>query len=224
MPHKKYLLCAILVLAALPSILAIDCRAQDRLDHSCTVDAAGSFVLPKGDDGRNFDAVGWGVRAGGGFAVWRSTSHRGLGVYIAANFMYERSKATGEALAQAKTTNSKQLANATSAHGAFTAVTIDPTVRYAFTRRFGVYASGGFGWLRRGIGFNSANPGTLLNPNGASLDRQASNSGVFDFGAGVNFRPRKSHGFAIFAECRVYRGVAINSTSALVPISAGIRW
>jgi hypothetical protein len=213
---------ALVVVAALLSLFGTECRAQEqRQDHSCTADAAGAFAFPKGDDGHNFN-TGWGLQAGGGFAVWRSQRPTGFRVYITANFMYEKFAATAAALRVAKM-NNPALANATSAHGGFPAVTLDPTVRYALKRQFDVYGSGGFGWLRRGIGFNGVNPQTLIGSNGPSLDRLASNSGVFDLGGGINFRFIRS-GLMLFAEVRVYRGVAINSASTLVPISAGIRW
>jgi hypothetical protein len=149
---------------------------------------------------------------------------RGFSYYLTANFMYEKFRATAAALALAKASNPIQLAKATSAHAGFSAVTIDPSVRYAVNRRFSIYGVGGFGWFRRGVGFNGANPATLIQSNGIALDRLASNSGAFDLGGGANFGITKNGGLMLFAEVRVYRGLAINSGSTLVPISAGIRW
>jgi hypothetical protein len=138
--------------------------------------------------------------------------------------MYEQSNATAAALGVAKMANPTQLANATSAHGDFSAVTFDPTVRYALNRRLSLYGVGGFGWFRRGISFNGANPATLIQSHGAALDRLSSNSGVFDFGGGANVGVWKDRRVMLFAELRWYHGTAINSGTSLVPVSAGIRW
>jgi hypothetical protein len=232
MAYQKLSSCALVAVAALLLFFGIDGSAQESSDnqqpphdHSCTVDAAGAFALPKGKDEQNFDKLGWGLQAGGGFAVTRSDEpDRGNSWYITGNFMYEKFKANAAALLAAEKANHTQLANATAAHGGFTTVTLDPTFRHAFSRRFGFYGSGGFGWLRRGIGFNGANPATLLLSGSISLDRLASNSGVFDLGGGTNFGPRKIGGFMLFAEARVYRGLAINNASTLVPLSLGLRW
>ena len=144
--------------------------------------------------------------------------------FITANFMYEKFSATAAALLTAQKLNPTQLANATSAHGNFSAVTLDPTVRHPFNRRFSLYALGGFGWFRRGVGFNGANPATLIQSNGATLDRLAASSGVFDIGGGANIGLSKNGGIMLFAEARIYRGLAINSGTTLVPLSFGVRW
>lgn len=225
MVHEEPCRYVVVAVAALLLVLGCDCGAQERAqDHSCTVHAAGALALPEGKDGNNFEK-GWGFQAGGGFAISRPAEpDRGNSWYITGNFMYQKFRATSAALAEAKAANPTQLANATSAHGGFSAVTLDPTIRHAFGRRYDVYGVGGVGWLRRGVGFNGANPGTLLHSNGFTLDRLASNSGVFDLGGGVNFSPNALGGFMLFAEARVYRGLAINSGSTLVPLSLGIRW
>lgn len=225
MAYRNTFRWAVVAVPALLLFLAVDCDAQEpEQDHSCTIDAAGAFAIPAGQDGRNFDD-GWGFQAGGGFAVSRQAEpDRGNRYYITANFMYEKFRATAATLEAAKNSNPMQLANAVSAHGAFSTVTLDPTVRYAFNRRFSVYGLGGFGWLRRGVGFNGANPATLLQSNGVSLDRLASNSGVFDFGGGVNFGLSKNGGLMLLAEARMYRGLAVNGGTTLVPLSLGIRW
>jgi hypothetical protein len=216
--------CAVAALVGLLLLTAIEVHAEDqRQDHSCTVDAAFSFAFPKGEDGHNFEN-GWGLQAGGGFAVSRLRERRGPSYYITGNYMYEHLKATTAALAAAKTSNPMQLANATAAHGAFSAVTFDPTVRYALNRRLSLYGVGGFGWFRRGISFNGANAGTLIQSHGLALDRLSSNSGAFDFGGGANFGTRKNGGVILFAEARWYHGTAINSGTSLLPVSFGIRW
>jgi hypothetical protein len=220
-------------------LVAIGCLGQESsqkppeervLNHSCTVDAAatvGTFLLQLGEDRKNFDDAGWGVQAGGGFEVARSSEpYHGNSWYATANFMYQKFKVNGKALGMASAENNPQLQNVTSAHGGFPAVTIDPTFRHFFSRTWGFYAGGGFGWLGRDISFNGANikMSTLLFPNNATLQRLSSNSGVLDIGGGVNISPRKLGGFMVFAEARAYHGLAINSGDTLLPISVGVRW
>jgi len=224
MAHEKRSRYAVAAFTALLFLIAIDCHAQEgHQGHSCTVDAAGSVVFPKGEDGHNF-GNGWGLQAGGGFAVTRVPKSHGASLFITANYMHEQLIATAAALAAAKTANPSQLANATSAHGVFSAVSLDPTVRFALDTRLSFYGSGGFGWFRRSVGFQGANPATLLESSGVSLDRLASNSGAFDLGGGANFGLTKGGGLMLFAEMRVYHGTAINKGTTLVPLSFGIRW
>lgn len=225
MPRGNLAQSVLAVAVALLQLTATHCAAQEaRQDHTCTVDAAGILAIPEGSDGQNFDRAGWGFQAGGGFAV---TPPPRLGSgwqwYVTSNYLYDRFKANAHALALAVAAN-PQLQNATAAHGDFSSVTLDVNPRLEFRGRYSVYAIGGFGWLRRGVNFNGANPGTLLQSSGPSLDRLSSNSGVFDLGVGINTKPRIFHGLMLFGEVRVYRGLAVNNGSTLVPISLGVRW
>ncbi len=205
-------------------LLAIQSYAQTPPeDHSCTVDVAGAFASPFGKDGHNF-TTGWGFQAGGGFAVTRHAEPaHGAILYVTVNYMYNRLDASTSGLAQTIAAD-KQLASATSAHGSFSAVTLDPTVRFPVNLRTSLYLSGGFGWFRRGIGFNGANPASLTQSSGFTLDRLATNSGVFDLGGGVNFGLTRRGGLMLYAEARVYRGLTVNAGTTLLPISIGIRW
>ncbi|MGD0581005.1 MAG: hypothetical protein ABSC08_19030, partial [Bryobacteraceae bacterium] len=156
-------------------LLALGCAAQDPpQDHSCTAYAAVEYTTPHGRDGSNF-THGGGFQAGGGFAVTRPAEPgKGVELYITVGFMYNRLAATGPALAQAIASDTThQLASATSAHGSFEATTLDPTVNYHISRRFGVYGFGGFGWFRRGVEFSGAHPSTLIQSGGLTLDRLA---------------------------------------------------
>jgi hypothetical protein len=197
------------------------CSAQELLqDHSCTVDAAAIFSTPEGQDRQNFNHGGWGFQGGGGFAVTRRAEQRW---YVTGNYLYNKFRVRGSALAEAMSKDSA-LTGASSAHGSFSAVTLDPTFRVVPNPRYSLYWTGGFGWLRRGIGFNGVSMLPPLLPSGSALYRVASNSGVFDFGMGANFVPRSFHGIMLFTEGRVYHATAINSGSTLVPISVGVRW
>jgi hypothetical protein len=218
--------CRLLIATAL-LLLATNCRAQGPIqDHSCTVDAAGVFTTPRGVDGKNFDKGGWGIQAGGGFAVTtQADPYHGWRWFVTSSFMFQKFKARAAALNQAKTANPTELANATAAHGDFSAVTVDINPRFTFRRRYSVYGVGGFGWLHRGVGFNGANPATLLQSNGVSLDRVSSNSGAFDVGGGLNFGLSENGGVMLFSEMRIYRGLAVNGGDTLLPISVlGVRW
>jgi hypothetical protein len=213
------------IASALLLFLAGNSQAQDQpQDHSCTLNVAGAFVSPFGKDGNNF-ATGWGFQAGGGFAVSRAVEPgHGVDFFITANFMYDRLNATSTALTQAKAADITQLGSATAAHGSFSSLTLDPTVRYPVNLRTSLYLSGGFGWFRRGVGFSGANPATLTQSSGITLDRLAANSGVFDVGGGVNFGLTRKGGVMLYAEARVYRGLAVNSGTTLLPVSVGVRW
>jgi hypothetical protein len=204
----------------------IRCAAQAPAeDHSCTLNAAGGFAAPFGKDGSNFNTGGIGFQAGGGFAVTPSVKPlKGVVLFLTANYAYDRLQATAAALLEAQKAGPTQLTGATSAHGSFSAVTFDPTLRYPLTRRTSLYLSGGFGWFRREVSFNGANPGALLAPGSVSLDRAATNSGAIDAGGGVNFGLTPRGGVMFYAEARIYRGLAVNSGTTLVPLSFGVRW
>ena len=227
MTKREILRCSVLWVTLL-MLMAFNCQAQDAPvdeppDHSCTVNAGGGAVWSFGKDGDQFNR-GWTINAGGGFAVSDAPKDgKGLRGFITANYMYARLNATSEALATIRQAE-LPLKFATSAHGSFSAVTLDPMVRYSFSRKFGVYASGGFGWLHRGVGFDGVDSPTLVQPTASTLERVSSSSGVFDVGGGVNYSPGRLHGAFVYAELRVYQGAAINSTSTLLPLSAGIRW
>jgi hypothetical protein len=220
-------LCCAIVLSAALSMTSPQCAAQSPPeppeDHSCTVHAAGAFTRAFGKDGKNFN-TGWGFQAGGGFAVSRPPEHgRGTSVFITANFMFDQLGATTSALEQAKSSNAA-LATATSARGKFYATTLDPTFRFSRNRRTSLYLLGGFGWFGRAVDFSGADAGTLTQSAGTPLGKSALNSGVFDAGAGVNVSLTKRGGPMLYAELRVYHGVAANGATSLLPFSLGIRW
>jgi hypothetical protein len=226
MVHAKFFGCAVVAVAALLLLPGVDCRAQQPpQDHSCTVDAAGIFATPAGQDRDNFNHGGWGFQAGGGFAVTRQLEPtHGHSWYLTGNYLYDKFRARRAALGMAIADEPAQLTGAKSAHGNFSAVTLDPAIRFTRPQHYGFYFTGGFGWLRRGIDFNGKTPVPMLLLSSSSLDRVASNSGVFDFAGGLDLAPGILHGFRLFIEGRVYHGMAINSGSTLVPFSVGVRW
>jgi hypothetical protein len=225
MTYQRFLRPALLALTPFLLLPVGTGSAQEVVhDHSCTVGAAGVFVTPEGEDRQNFNHGGWGFQAGGGFAVTRQAEPgHGHTWYLTSNYLYDKFRVRKAALSSAIAKES-QLASATSAHGSFSAVTLDPTFRWTVNPRSNLYWSGGFGWLHRGIGFNGVSTVPPLLPNSSSLGSVASNSGVFDLGMGINYAPRSFRGVMLFTEGRVYHGTAINSGSTLVPVSVGVRW
>jgi len=206
-------------------LLAVDCQAQGPPeDHSCTVDFAVEYTQPYGKDGNNFNSGG-GFQTGGGFEVWHpaEAGHR-ASLYLTANFLYTRLAATAGALAAAKSSDIMEVATATSARGSFYATTFDPTFRYALNRRTNLYLVGGFGWFRRGVEFKADGSATLTESGAGTFGKADANSGVFDFGGGANFGLTRKGGPMLYAEARVYRGLAINNATTLLPLSVGVRW
>jgi hypothetical protein len=205
-------------------LLALHCAAQEpALDHSCTINAAWEYSVPFGQDGNNFKKGPAGFQAGGGFEVkWSSEPHPRLALYLTANFMYDRLTATGSAVKMSNVTG------ASSAHGSFSAVTFDPTVRYQFFKgnivKSSVYFSGGYGWFRRGVAIDGPGTETLNQSSTSTLEKLTANSGALDAGVGVNFGITKRGALMVYAEARAYRGLAINSGTTLVPVSVGVRW
>jgi hypothetical protein len=197
---------------------------QSDHDRSCTVDAAAIFTTPEGNDRSNFNHGGWGFQAGLGVGpkTQKDPSH-GYTWYIAGNYLYDKFRVRKSAL-EAVIAKDPQFAGATSGHGNFSSVTLDPTFRWSLNRHSSLYWSGGFGWLRRGVGLNGASGVPLLLPGSSSLGGASSNSGVFDFGMGINYAPRSFRGLMLFTEGRVYHGTAINTGATLVPVSVGVRW
>jgi len=225
MAYRRFVYPVLFALTASLLPKTINCFAQETVhDHSCTVDAAGIFSTPAGEDRQNFNHGGWGFQAGGGFAITRQAEpNHGHAWYITANYLYSKFRVRKSPLV-ATIEKEPELKDATSAHGDFSAITLDPTFRWTLNRQSSLYWSGGFGWLHRGIGFNGLSMVPRLLPSSSSLGGDSSNSGVFDFGIGVNYSPKSFHGVMLFTEGRVYHGTAINSGSTLVPISVGVRW
>ena len=226
MPQPIFSCRMYMAIAGVLLMATLNGRAQEeRQQHTCTFNVAGEFAFPEGQDGKNFHN-GWGIQAGGGFALRRlAEPGRGNDYFVTANFMYDKFKATDTALNAALKANPTQLSGATSAHGNFSAVTLDPTVRRSLNRQFSLYGLGGFGWFRRGVSFNNtSSPPNLLLASSLVVGRLAADSGVFDIGGGANFGFRKNGGLMLFAEFRVYRGLAINGASTLIPLSLGARW
>lgn len=115
-------------------------------------------------------------------------------------------------------------------------VTADPTVRLPIGRGFRAYVLAGGGYLRRTVEFTQPtlvrtfvfDPwwgylGPALVPVDVVLGKVVSNSGAFDAGGGVDI-PLPRTNIKTFVEARYLKGFTSNSSTTIVPITAGIRW
>jgi hypothetical protein len=149
---------------------------------------------------------GWDLVGGGGFAVTPWLHHRDWRLYLTANYIFEHAGVNQSSVSKAR----------------FYAATFDPTFRFYSKSRVSGYFLGGAGWLRRSIDY-AGQPVPLAAGTPAILAPGA-NSGAADVGAGINVRVAGPNSPMAFVEARYVRGLAINHTTTLVPISVGIRW
>jgi len=197
-------------------------------DHSCTLSGGFLATLPKAGDSQNFVTYGWGFKAGGGFAVTPTPLYGHVPQwFLTGDYFFTKIDATAAALSNAN----PRVTGATTAHASYSAFTLDITPRVPLYERSrspltrpNLYGVLGFGWLRRGIEFNGPNSNSLINPGNPALARTASDSGVFDAAFGVTLAPARMHGLGVFVEGRMYHGLAINNSTLLVPLAAGVRW
>jgi len=192
----------------------------------CTLYAGGGWTGAEGKDGGSFKS-GWNFAAGAGLDVTRRPSpQRKWSLFIDVNFLFDRMNVSQTALQQAVALNPTNvgLLQASSAQGTFLNTSLDPTLLFPVGEKVDIYVFGGFGWFRRTLSFSGGSAeGALLQPGSPTVFGSGGNSGAVDGGAGIDHRPRKS-GLAIYAEIKVVHGLAVNQSTTLVPISAGIRW
>lgn len=111
------------------------------------------------------------------------------------------------------------------------ALTADPTVRLPLPRGLALYALAGGGYVARDlhfekpilIGFSTKHMPFMLMPGYASNGSIINNSGGFDVGSGLNmpspWKPAK-----LFVEVRFVKGFTRNLSTAVIPLTVGIRW
>jgi hypothetical protein len=206
--------------------------------HSKTVAIAGGTAYVAGTDGKS---LVWGpfLRAGAGFSVWHTPSpefengklrpaRRRTSLFIVGNFMFDRSGIKASAIQQAILMNPQNTAllGATSGKAKFYSATLDLMLRRQLSGSVGAYWLAGFGWLQRSLAFNGVSlQGGLIQPTYPAVFGPSGNSGVFDAAGGVDWKVcGKGEGLRAFVEVRLLRGLAINSGTTLVPLSAGLRW
>jgi len=202
--------------------------------HPVTIYGGGGAGVLTGTEANSFHNP-WGFQFGGGKAITSRPKQeydqnsnpvqvRRWNIYLTINFNYQRSSIDSLALQQAILLNPQNTAllSAKSGKVKFYSTTLDPSYRFQITPRLGWYASGGFGWLRRTLEFDGI--GNLLQPATPSLFAPHGNSGVVDGGTGLDIGVSQGRGLKAYFEFRVLHGLAANSESTLIPLSAGLRW
>jgi hypothetical protein len=204
------------------AILAVPkAAAQEEPNSRPITIGVGGMVAPSVDSGLKW---GWDLMGGGGIAVTRWSHHRDWRLYLNGNFLFEHLGVKSQDLSSTASSNSG-LQGAIGAKARFYSLTFDPTLRFGGRHRFSGYVLGGVGWLRRSIDFTgSTSEGVLLQPTAPSILSPGSSSTAVDVGAGTNVRLGGPESVMWFAEVRYVRGLGINSTSTLVPVSVGVRW
>lgn len=217
------------MLLALPCVaLAQDDTSQSDVNRcGCTVNAGGGWVPRLGIDDQGLHG-GWNFQGGFGLQMPPLTGHR-WSWFIDATFSYEQAGVTESALKSATILNPTNvgLVEATSGQAKFYSTTFDPTFRLPVrSRRVQVYLFGGIGWFKRSLEFTEpSGQGSLLQPGNATVFGKGGDSAAYDGGGGVNIRlSRGRASWMFYMEARALHGLAINTTTWLVPISAGLRW
>jgi len=210
--------------------------------HPYTLEAAAGTALISGADanaeinGQSTRTLTEGLfwRLGGGFAVIgprvgdQYTSRRSWSLFINGSFMYDRSGMTTQAVREAVVSNPQNVAllAATSGKARFYSAMLEPTLRLPASGPVRGYVFAGYGWLQRSLYFNgTSTQGSLLQPTSPGVFGTGGNSGAFDVGGGLDGElTRGGAGPRVFVELRYLRGTGLNGGTALIPISAGLRW
>jgi hypothetical protein len=236
--NRVFACVAVMSVAAILSVPS-KCEAQNDQPafHSITLHAGGGVAFLSGTDAHNFD-MPRGFQFGGGKALLGQPKQeydqqsnplplRRWNIFLTGNFIYQQSAINLNAVREAIALNPQNTAllSATSGTAKFYSTTLDFVPRFEASRRVSVYALGGFGWLRRTLVFEGvSSQGSLLQPSGPTVFAPHRNSGVVDGGAGIDFGVFGRGSIKLFGEVRVLHGLATNSGTTLVPLSAGVRW
>src|ERR1017187_8309098 len=193
--------------------------------HCYTLSGGAGYSAMAAQDGSNHNGE-WDVQAGAGVALVNETKTRHWSFFLNFDYLFDHASVKSSALSEAKNLNSTNIAllNATGGTTRFQVVALDPTVRVRVSKRADFYLFGGFGWFHRQVDLTGvANQGSLLQPGNPSVFLRNASSGSLDAGGGINFKPKK--GWAMpYVEIRVVHGLAVNKSTTLVPVAAGIRW
>jgi hypothetical protein len=206
--------------------------------HSYTFGVAGGIADVAGADG---NSLVWGpfLRVGAGFSVWHSKGpefehgklksvHHRTSLFLVGNFMFDQSGIKASAIQEAILLNPQNIAllGATSGKAKFYSTTLDVMLRHNLSPSVATYWLAGFGWMRRSLAFNGVSlQGGLIQPTSPAVFGPSGSSGVFDAAGGLDWKIcGKGEGLRAFVEVRLLRGLAINSETTLVPLSAGLRW
>lgn len=193
--------------------------------HCYTLSGGAGYSAIAGNDGSNLSGE-WDVQAGAGFAVVNATATRHWSFFLDFDYLFDHASVKSSALSQTRNLNPTNigLLNATGGTTRFQVVAFDPTLRVPVSSRADFYVFGGFGWFHRQVDLTGvANLGSLLQSGSPSVFLRNASSGSLDAGGGINFKVKK--GWAMpYVEIRVVHGLAVNKSTTLVPVGAGIRW
>lgn len=204
-------LCLALLAIATPS------HAQGE-NHFFTFSAGGGFTTQTGRTS-NYLENGGHLQVSGGINL-------GPILGVGATFMYNGMGLTGNALNRV---------NVPDGHSNIYTLTVDPKIRIPVG--FGsLYVLGGGGWMRRTVTYTQPvlaptyiyDPwwgyyGSALVTTNQELGSISENAGVWDAGAGFEFRlPRRN--WKLFVEARYFAGMTNQSHTNIVPITLGARW
>jgi opacity protein-like surface antigen len=202
--------------------------------HHFTADVGGGWTGREGaniDRGNNLEG-GAGVRLSPQSEQYDDCGYRRddrrWSLYVNADFLFNWAGLSSIGVSNAVTLNPQDptLLSAINGRAKFYSTTLDPTFRYRFGGWFTVYATGGFGWMRRSVEFTGLPvQGTVIQGPVAVITGFGGNSGVFDAGGGVSFGPiGKTGGVTYYVEARWLQGIGLNSGIKLAPVSFGLRW
>ena len=177
--------------------------------HSHTWDIGGGGTHVSDSIGNNW---AYNLRAGAGVGVWRHEPEERQGgylvpaspwaIYVTADFVFSQAGISSQQVQQAIGTNPQipSLLTATSGKAKYYSTTAGPTFRRRVGSVTDLYATAGFGWLRRTVDFSgAATEGSLLQPSSQGVAGISGNSGAFD--AGVRWSRR-----IVLAGCDLRRG------------------
>jgi hypothetical protein len=196
--------------------------------HSCTLSGGAGFSAVAGKDNANLSGE-WIVQGSLGFAVvgpsLRRHNTRYWSFFLGVDYLFDQTSVKSSALVEARILNPTDvgLLSATGGTARFNAVAFDPTLRIPLNKHAEFYVFGGFGWFHREVDLTGvSSQGSLLQPGNPAVFLRTAGSGSFDGGGGINF---KKKGWPMpYVEIRVVHGMAVNSSTTLVPFAAGIRW
>jgi opacity protein-like surface antigen len=115
-------------------------------------------------------------------------------------------------------------------------LTLDPVIRFALTRRFDGYVTGGAGWYRRTVELTAPTTQVIdvvdplygdLGPVYIPTDQVLSSTTRTSFGGNVGgglSLPLGDTGASAFIDVRYHRAPTISRTTSIVPVTFGIRW
>jgi hypothetical protein len=196
---------------------SVQAQAQSE-DHFLTFGVGGGFTTQTGRTANYLDRGG-NLQVTGGINL-------GPILGLGATFMYNGMGLTGRALSEV---------NVPDGHSNIYTLTVEPKIKIplGFAK---AYVLGGGGWMRRTVTYTQPvlastfiydpwwgyyGPG-LVTAN-QELGSTSQNAGVWDLGAGLEFRlPRTSWKF--FAEARYFSGLTNQTHTNIIPITFGARW